>query len=190
MTTDDITVAIPTIPPRTGLLLRALASVGQQTRPAAAVSIAIDVRREGAPNTRQRALNAVRTPWVAFLDDDDEFLPQHLAALLNHARQTEADYVYSWFFPVGMKDPFPSTHYTEPFNPDDPIETTGTILVRTDLARTLGYERHPRGGWNTGEDYWMLERVVAAGGKVSHLVERTWRYHFHGKNTSGMPDRW
>lgn len=70
-----ITVAIPTIPPRRALLRRALRSVQDQTMPAAAISVAVDLDRQGAWVTRQRALNAVQTPWVAFLDDDDEFLP-------------------------------------------------------------------------------------------------------------------
>lgn len=186
----DITVAIPTIPPRTIFLLRAMASVSQQVLPPAAVSVAMDVHREGAPATRQRALDAVRTPWVAFLDDDDEFLPQHLSHLLQHALDTGADYVYSWFIPVGMKDPFPETHFTEPFDPENPIETTITTLVRTELAQEVGFQRHPRGGWNTGEDFFFLENILKAGGKVSHLTEKTWRYHLHGRNTSGMPDRW
>lgn len=190
MTQSGITVAIPTIPTRTTFLLRAMASVGQQTLPPDAVSIAVDTAKEGAPQTRQRALNAVSTPWTAFLDDDDEFLPPHLELLLNHAMEHEADYVYSWFHPVGMRDPFPETHYTDPFDPESPIETTITILVRTELAQAVGFQRNPRGGANTGEDHWFLQNIVKAGGRVSHLVARTWRYHYHKKNTAGLPENW
>lgn len=186
----DITVAIPTIPPRTPLLLRAMASVGQQILQPEAVSIAMDTVKAGAPATRQRALDAVHTPWVAFLDDDDEFLPSHLFLLRQHAEQAGADYVYSWFFPVGMKDPFPETHYTEPFDPENPIETTITILVRTELAKEVGFQRNPRGGWNTGEDHWFLQNCLKRGAKVSHLIAKTWRYHYHKKNTAGMPENW
>lgn len=187
---SDITVVIPTIPVRTHLLLRAIASVGQQTVPPAAIAIAMDVYREGAPKTRQRALDMVQTDWVAFLDDDDEFLPHHLEALLGHALREDADMVYSWFEPVGMKDPFPPTHFTEPFDPNNPIETTITTLIRTEWAQAIGFKPHPRGGWNTGEDYRMVEGLVEGDAKISHLVDRTWRYHYHGKNTAGKPDRW
>lgn len=187
---NGITVAIPTIPPRSGLLIRALASVATQTRPADAISIAVDTMRKGAPATRQRALEAVRTEWVAFLDDDDEFLPQHLEVLHGHALATGADMVYSWFVPVGMKDPFPETHFTEPFDPNNPIETTITTLMRTEVALDIGFRPHSRGGWNTGEDFRMVEELVARGAKISHVVEKTWRYHYHGRNTCGKPDRW
>jgi len=57
----------------------------------------VDRSREGAAATRQRALTEVRTEWVAFLDDDDEFMPHHLLSLITHASATGADFVYSWF---------------------------------------------------------------------------------------------
>jgi hypothetical protein len=161
-----------------------------QTMPAAAISVAIDVNREGAPPTRQRALDAVRTEWVAFLDDDDFFEPQHLEHLSQHAEETGADFVYSWFTVVGGVDPFPSTHFTNPFNPEDPIETTITTLVRTELAQQVGFKAMNRGEVNTGEDRYFTLECMKAGAKISHLVERTWCWSHHGKNTSGLATRW
>src|SRR3546814_16209717 len=38
-----------------------------------------------------------RPKWIAFLDDDDEFLPDHLRKLVEHAEATDADVVYPWF---------------------------------------------------------------------------------------------
>ena len=56
MNVDAITVSIASIPPRGATLLpRAIASVGAQWRSAAAISVAVDVDREGAPPTKQRA---------------------------------------------------------------------------------------------------------------------------------------
>lgn len=196
---DDITVIIPTIPPRSKTLLpRALHSVMRQTLPAVAVAVATDTRKDGAPATRQRALEMARTPLVAALDDDDEFMPFHLHDLVQHMRDTNADYVYSWFHVVGHNghiyadDPvFPPTHFTEPFDPDNPIETTVTVLVKRDLAMEVGYHALDRGhDANTGEDYNFLLGCLKAGGKVSHLVKRTWFWHHDSGNTSGRPDRW
>src|SRR3546814_8974957 len=56
----------------------------------------------GPSITRNRAvvqtMNAgVRPKWIAFLDDDDEFLPDHLRKLVEHAEATDADVVYPWF---------------------------------------------------------------------------------------------
>lgn len=183
----DVTVAIPAHPARlrSGMLDRALRSVSAQILPPAAVSVAVDVAREGAPPTRQRALDAVRTPWVAFLDSDDEFLPEHLQVLADAAIETGADYLYSWFH---GPDPFPQ-HFGVPFDPENPIETTSVILIRTDLAREVGYAAIPERLYNTGEDFRMTMGCVALGAKIVHVPRRTWVWHVAQHNTSGRPDR-
>ena len=189
-----ITVIMPSIPPRGVLRNAALASVASQTLQPHAVSLTIDVDRQGAPATRQRALDAALTEWVAPLDDDDAFMPQHLEHLMRHAQETGADYVYSWFEVVGGTDPFPSTHFTEPFKLDadgNPIETTVTVLMKTELAKEIGYKSLDRGhDTNTGEDYGMVLGAVRLGAKIEHLVEKTWYWRHHGKNTSGLATKW
>src|SRR5262245_27114752 len=129
------------------MLNRALQSVQYQTLLPFALSVAMDLDQEGAAKTRQRALDAVQTDWVAFLDSDDFFLPEHLETLSRHAEETSADYVYSWFKVMTAdgrlldEDPvFPPGHYLNPFDPEDPIETTITTLVRTDLAKQVGFQ--------------------------------------------------
>lgn len=183
----QITVAIPTIPPRRRMLHEAIASVTNQSLTPAALSIAVDVNREGAPATRQRALDAVQTKWVAFLDDDDLFMDVHLDHLYAHALDTGADFVYSWFIVPGGTDPFPSTHFTNQFDPEDPIETTVTVLVLTELAKQVGFQPIFRGhGQNTGEDRFFTLGCLQAGAQISHLVEKTWWWRHHAGNTSGL----
>jgi glycosyltransferase involved in cell wall biosynthesis len=182
----DITVCVPHIPSRALMLQRAVRSIATQTQPPAAISVAIDINRQGAPATRQRALDAVSSDWVAFLDDDDYFFPIHLEHLYRHAMETGADFVYSWFEVPGGTDPFPSTHFTNPFNPEDPIETTITTLVRTDLAKAVGFQALDRGQINTGEDRFFTLGCLNEGAKISHLVERTWAWCHHTGNTSGL----
>jgi hypothetical protein len=205
MTRPNIAVIVPNVPTRRHMLLRALTSVGRQTLPASEIQVAVDAERLGAPTTRQRALDTVSlgAQWIAPLDDDDEFLPFHLQALHAHALETGADYVYSWFELIdaggrsyGDVDPvFPPTHFTNPFDPANPIETTVTILIRAELLREVGYVQLHRpeayaAGASTGEDRNLTLRCIEAGATISHLVERTWRWHHHGRNTSGRPDRW
>jgi hypothetical protein len=46
---------------------------------------------EGVSAARNRGLEHVTAPWVAFLDDDDAWAPGHLAAMLEAARGSELD---------------------------------------------------------------------------------------------------
>lgn len=184
-----ITVVTPHIPSRALMLARAIRSIALQTLPATAMSVAVDVNREGAPATRQRALDAVRTEWVAFLDDDDVFKPIHLEHCYNHAMETGADFVYPWFEVPGGRDPFPETHFTNPFDPEDPIETTIVTLVKTELAQQVGFKAMDRGEINTGEDRYFTLGCLAAGAKISHLVEKTFFWFHHSGNSSGLPTK-
>lgn len=193
MTGSGITVVIPTIPPRPACYMEAVGSAWMNTLKPIGISTAIDVDGEGAAPTRNRALMAVRaadSPWVAFLDDDDLMMHQHLEKLMRHAEDTGADFVYSWFRADGFKDPFPETHFTNPFDPANPIETTITTLVRTELAQEVGFQPLPERQINSGEDYNFLLGCIRAGAKISHLAERTWVYRHHGFNTSGLASNW
>lgn len=205
----SVAVIIPAHPGRVanGMLDEALRSVWAQTRLPEAVHVAIDTQGDGAPVTRQRALDAARTDWVAFLDSDDLLMPNHLQALLDHALHTGADLVYSWFRLLeqrpdgrrvdhGDRDPiFPPTHFSEPFDPTQPVETTMTVLVRRELAQQVGMRRLDRGEVNTGEDRAFTLDCLAAGASVQHLVARTWWWRHHWLspdrigNTSGLPTK-
>jgi len=201
----DITVCIPTIPPRRDHLLRAVQSVSQQTLPAWSVSIAQDTTHAGAGVTRQRALDAVRTEWVAFLDDDDAFMPNHLEILYCAALETGADYVYSYYMVRDAAnndrpDVDPLGHLGRPFDVNDPHQTTVTTLVRTELAQAVGIAP-PQGemvdGQVYGEDFEFTVNCCKAGARVHHVPRRTWYWYHHGMgapgvtgNTSGRGDRW
>lgn len=191
ITGQDVTVVIPTIPPRRALLHRAISSVLAQTTPVAAISVAVDNNREGAAATRMRALSGIVSPWVAFLDDDDEFMPEHIEKLITHANETGADFVYSWFetVPAG-RDPFPIWFCTDPWNEKVPRHTTITTLVRTALAKEVGFNRSASTPEYANED-WAFILECNRLGKISHLCnEKTWFWHHDSGNTSGLPDRW
>lgn len=192
---SDISVVIPSIPPRAALLRRALASVDAQSVQPAAVVVEMDETRQGAAVTRQRGLERVTTPWAAFLDDDDEFLSTHLELLHAAALLHEVDMVYSWYHVVGGVDPRPY-EATLPWNREHPRQTTVTTVVRTELALAVGGfvdeadtsltspDRH-----YAGEDWRFTQRVNEAG-KIYHLPQKTWIWHHHASNTSGLPNRW
>lgn len=187
--TPGITVVIPTIPPRKTLLRRAIGSVLGQTLPAAAISVAVDLDKEGSAATRNRALAAASTEFVAFLDDDDQFLPQHLELLASCQAITGADVVYPWPEMVGAGDPRPD-RFGKPFDANElrrgsyiPV----TSLVRTKLAQAAKFRWRKDTPYDDHAFYLGLLNLNA---KFVHLPQRTWLWNVAGQNTSGRPDRW
>jgi glycosyltransferase involved in cell wall biosynthesis len=177
-----VTVVVPYHAARVknGMLKRAVNSVNAQTIPHLLIT-AEDTDRQGAAATRQRGLDQVATEWTAFLDSDDEMDPTHLQQLLAYAEQTEADYVYPWFRVVGGRDPFPM-FFGKPWDNAHPHSTTITILVRTELAKQVGFT-------GAGEDFRFTKGCITAGAKIVHYPAKTWTWHHGPQNTSGRPNR-
>lgn len=198
----NITVVTPSIPPRAcagGLLDRAVESVRSQTlTPVGGHVVVLDVQKLGAAATRQRALDAVRTEWVAFLDDDDYFYPHHLQVLYDLVSVNQADYSYSWF---DGNNPFP-LHRGRQMNVLEPHHTTMTVMVRTEIAQEAGFLQ-PDGPLHqewAGEDWQFQLKCIAqirkkwgdatASEKIVGTRDITWCYAVHGGNTSGLPNKW
>jgi glycosyltransferase involved in cell wall biosynthesis len=188
----EVVAVIPSIPVRTQLLDRAVTSVRNQQRAVDRLVVAVDHNREGAARTRLRGLlGASGSDWVAFLDDDDEWLPSHVEVLLAAADETGADYVYSWFETVpGGRDPFPPFFFTDPWDDARPRHTTMTVMVRTELALRVGFTPPTDGATCGNEDWRFTLGCMAQGAKIHHVPQRTWLWHHDSGNTSGLPDRW
>lgn len=52
-------------------------------------------RSHGLPAARNRALEIAEGDYIAFLDDDDIFLPEHLFDGIRFLKETNADIVYA-----------------------------------------------------------------------------------------------
>lgn len=169
------------------MLTRALQSALAQHLPPRALSVALDTEHAGAAATRQRALQAAQTGWVAFLDDDDWWYPNHLEVLMANALAHNADYAYSWF---DGNNPFPM-HRGRQMNPAEPHHTTMTVLVRTELAKEVGFIPHADANdvW-PGEDWNFTLKCIEKGAKFIGTDIVTWYYNVHGANTSGLGSRW
>lgn len=182
-----VTVCIACHPARmsNGLLGRALASVNAQTMQPAAIAVVNDYARLGAGRMRQRLLNMVRTKWIAWIDSDDEWAPEHLEKLTRVAQDTGSIFVFSYFFGYDMLG-----HFGRPFNPCTPHHTTMGHLVRTDIAKRVGFRDNAIGPF-ANEDWGFItgiaEIACAEGLRMTHLAERTWTYHQQGQNSSGQP---
>lgn len=184
-----ITAVIPVHVPRMrdGSLRRAVDSVLAQEHPVDAIAVAVDANRDGAAYTRQRALNMVDTEWVAFLDSDDWWYPNHLRVLTDLAAAQGADYCYSWF--TG-NNPFPM-HRGRQMDPAQPHHTTMTVLVRTGIAQQVGFADHPEAtpAWSA-EDWRFTLECLKTGAVFAGTPDITWHYGVDGKNTSGHGSRW
>lgn len=182
-------IAIPSIPPRGAQLQRAVASVTAQTFPVAEIAVALDIYKQGAGDTRNRAKAMLRTQWVGFLDDDDELYPDHVAKLLAHALATGADLVFPWYDVVGNSDPLAELEHIE-WNDASPHMFPITVLMRTELAMSIDFPVEAEFPGCAGEDWRYWNTLLAQGAHFAHLYDRTWRWHHDGTNTSGLPSRW
>ena len=195
-----VTVVIPTIKPRKGLLRRAVNSVmaqdmGGYHRPK--IEIAIDRDHEGSAATRNRALAKVRTPWVAFLDDDDYFLPDHLRTLLD-AICPDYDVIYTGCRVIGAGfEEIPRQEewgrFGEDFDPEllrDHSYLPVTSLVRTKIAQDSWFGPPNHDPMSPYDDWGFYLRALDRGARFKHIPEATWVWHHHGQNTSGQGDRW
>lgn len=202
-----VSVVIPTHAGREAYCALAVASAwGQLVKPAA-VHVVEDTTHAGAAATRDRGLRMVETQWTAFLDSDDVLYAEHLRVLLAGARLHRADYVYAWYDMIdsrgrvhrGVRDVLPG--FGQSFDPERPVQTTVTVLVRTELAQQVGFQAPTPGemidGQVAGEDWRFTLGCLAAGGRIVHVPRRTWGWRHWGVgsprrpgNTSGRGDRW
>lgn len=181
-----VTVCIPSIPIRQFHLGRALSSVVKQTKPADAVAVYIDHEHQGAWFSRSRTLDMARTDWVAFLDDDDEFLPHHLQRCFEIQAETGVDVVVPWYDVVGGGDPVP--HRNLQVDPQALHSFGITCLVRRELIGDIRFrDRRVTGA---PEDWIFWHDLVEAGATFHQTSESTWLWHHDSGNTSGRGDRW
>lgn len=204
----EIGVVIPTHVTRmiNGMTTRAVHSAMTQTYPAKAIYVYVDEENRGAPYARHQALMLNTCEWTAFLDSDDHFMQHHLQVLARAQRETNADYVYSWYELVRLGQKmgetyfqredgtitdgvFPPTHYLDPWDAENPRQTTITMLVRTELAQSIGFWAPSDAetfadGHRVGEDYHFTLECNRLG-KIHHVPQRTWYWEHHGQNTSG-----
>lgn len=214
---NDITVCIATIPPRAKLLRRALASVAAQTLQPAAIVVEYDHEHTGAAATKNRAAAKATTEWLAFLDDDDQFLPHHLETLRQPPSACVGDPVaflldggdVRYSIPEcpqlpGGRDP--NGRYSVPFDAEELrrrsyIQTTS--LIRRDAFLGAGGFQLPRdrtmpdGSPCPYDDWGLWLAMLDQGCRFLHVPKVTFIWNHWGRgaagvpgNTSGQPDRW
>ena len=199
----SVAILIATIPGREALLEEALASVAAQHRAPDQVVVEPDPGRTGAAATRNRALSRVDADLVAWLDDDDLLLRNHVGALARVLEtETDTDLVYPVPRVVGGSEPTAVTVngvWRKPwgvaFGPEQEkhLRELGsfipiTHMVRTALVRKAG--GFPDGvtlpdGRYRGEDEALLIALLDVGARFRHLNATTWVWRIHNAHTAG-----
>jgi glycosyltransferase involved in cell wall biosynthesis len=104
-------------------------------------------RQSGAAEARNTGFAAATQPWVALLDSDDEWLPDHLETVWRHrsgyvlvsgaALARGDDTKEARYYGVPGRAPRPLLSPASIVWPENAIATSGT-LVRTDAVRAVG----------------------------------------------------
>lgn len=193
MVGGTVTVLIPSIPPRKQMLNRAIVSVLNQLRPPDAIHVEIDHHRLGSAANRNQAMATVDTDWIAFLDDDDEFLPQHLLVLLQNC--DNADVIYTGCTVLGPRgeDLGENEEWGRFGKPFDGLLLRKrsylpvTCLVRTKLAQKSSFRAPADSNY---DDWGFFLGLLDLAAHFKHVPQKTWIWHHTGHNTSGRADRW
>jgi hypothetical protein len=197
----SIAVLTPSLPERAEMLVEAMASVRAQTLKPSIHVVGIDHDRVGIGRMLNQLAASVEAEWLARLDDDDLFEPNHLEVLASGPEQ--ADVIYTWceVRPRALGDavlPVPPVLGPSGWTPNQEFDADrlrernyipATTLIRKSLWHELGGWTLP--GWGVSEstrepesaedwDFWL--RALGAGARFHCIPEVTWVYRYHGEN--------
>jgi len=166
----EATVVIPVGPGHERHVERAYASVQAQTVPVQIVVVR-DPDGKGPSWARNRGIERVRTPYLVFLDADDELLPRYVELALDAARQVWPNqYIYTdWWEGQKRVQPAPRC-----WCGDGKWHTITSVLPTHWVLHIGGFDEEMVRG---GEDiafYWKLQHHGCCG---QYLAEPLLRYH-------------
>jgi glycosyltransferase involved in cell wall biosynthesis len=169
----SIAVLITSLPERRHLLTEAIESVADQTLAADDVVIGVDPYRLGEVANMNRLIGATDCDWLAFLHDDDLWLPNHLSVAAGHF--DTADVIVSRVTTVGRPQ-----HTLEPQHADfNDLRVTNwfppsAVVVRREV---FGEWCEPYGKFRW-VDWANWNRLLEAGARMVHTNEATLLYRF------------
>jgi glycosyltransferase involved in cell wall biosynthesis len=196
----DVTVCTATIPSRTEMLQRAIESVGNQTLEPMFHIIKLDKNKIGGAAVIDSIVSEATTKYVMILDDDDEFLENHIELLYEKIEEEQADLVYPHFRYATRGDAgHLEAFFGVPWSNSNPHQVPLTWICRTDVFLEVGgfskdfdplsYNIDEHGN-RIGYDFLFILRLVQMNKRIVHLPKVTWIYHDDRSSTLGMPNRW
>jgi len=148
-------------------------------------------KNRGLPATRNTGIATARGTWVAFLDSDDLWKPEHLAQLVEAARSGDCDLAYSSseIFDdatgniLEIRAPSAEALAAFPLSLYDSrliIQPSSVMVLREGFSRFgLVSEAYPI---CNDMEYWL--RVASGGGRFAYTGNATCRYRKHGEAMS------
>ncbi|WP_270848403.1 glycosyltransferase family 2 protein [Candidatus Collinsella stercoripullorum] len=150
------------------------------------VRIVHTVGGTGGGAARNLACAAARGEYLAFLDDDDEFLPDKVSTQLAFMLERDLDMSWqdvSWFDERGRLVEHRRLDHCRDFSREGllrahlltPISPTSIYMLKRSLfERTEGF-----GEVATGQDWWLMLRCIEAGASIGYMPEVHVRQHLH-----------
>ena len=202
----SVGIVIPAYNPIAGHLQRALASVLNQTYPdwrcvivddgsdaplAIEASLAdnrVSVLRQenrGVSAARNAGVAALRTTYIAFLDQDDEWLPEKLERQISFMRRHDLALSDTDFSILRLGRNVASGYEWHQGSFCRLLSTAGmglsTMVVRRGVFEALGGFN---GAFRIVQDWELALRIAYAGYRFERLREVLCRYHLHEANAS------
>jgi len=183
---SELTFCIPVAPYHMPLVDRAMTSVQAQTIPCELLTLR-DTDERGAGWTRNRLLEQVKTPFVSFLDADDEIEPEFDETCFKVWSQLRGDhYIYpNWYVDERIiQAPAPSELWVKNPGDSDSVRRLNfhpitTFLTTASVRRIGGFDEILPGGEDS--DFYIrlrLARVCAV-----HVNAPLFHYHKGGKRS-------
>lgn len=199
---ETVSVIIPTYD-RDELVVRAVESVLAQTYPRLEVIVVDDcsptpVRQvlsnartdldmvsvyrhgenRGGNAARKTGIDAASGDYLAFLDDDDEWVETKIERQVQRSKETGAGVVYTGVAQlngeevVGTKTPSVTGDVTIDLLGGNFIGTFSTVLIRRNLVDEVGYPDENLPSWHDWDYYLRLSEETAFGAVPEALVRR------------------
>ncbi len=150
---------------------------------------------QGLPRTRNNAVRVSHGEWIAFLDHDDEWLPEKLERQLAAADATGADLVYTNARNFGSIERVDELRYAPGKMPHGDVFQSllmdNFLVVSSVMVRRSAFDR--AGGFNEAqlmvEDWDLWLRLAASGCRFAAVSEALTRYRWRADSLSKNHDR-